>query len=509
MTRRKLHISFHNMKKTAAFFYLLLVTDALAAEIEEREKDWEASVNWRYLYSSQQAFPLNAQGQSGGPAWTLDNRLEAGARWQIDKQWKLEGTFRLFEGQVAGEFDTVGLEFRDDARRNLRGWDVKEAELRQLYLQWNAPWFVLRLGQQYSHWGLGLLSNDGRERPERFGYSSQGDISHRLLLATRPFARSQGWAAEVVTALGGGLVWRDENCSLRRGDLGGEVLGTAFYRTPGLDAGVYLAGRIQEDDAGSYLRVAAIDLFASLRPAQEEEVGLIAEGEFVLLTGSTNRVIQAEHTSGLEVSALGAVLRGGWQFGAWRLRPVLELGYASGDADPYDGVVTQFSFDPDYRVGLILYDVLLRQITAMAAEEAADPERVGYPISGTDQLPSTGQVSNSIYLLLTLEYQPLDQLRLLAGALLAFSATAFYQTYQTFAHGGVPTNLYGRTEPGRHLGTEFDLAADWNQPLYGGLSLLAGVQVGWFLPGSAFERPEGTRPGTVSRFLGRLGLVWR
>jgi hypothetical protein len=508
LTGYKLHNNFQFMKRTAALFCLFVLTDALAEEIEEKERGWEVFTAWRYLYSSQQAFPINARGQSGGPAWMLDNRLQAGARWQIDRQWKLEGEFWLFDGQVAGEFDSVGLEFRDDARRNLRGWDLKEAELRQLYLQWNAPWFVLRLGQQYSHWGLGLLANDGRERPERFGYSSQGDISERLLLATRPFARSQGWAADIVTALGGGLVWRDENCSLRRGDLGGEVLATAFYRTPGLDAGVYIAGRIQEDDSGSYLRVAAVDLFASLRPAEEED-GIIAEGELALLAGSTNRVIQAEHTSGLEVSALGAVLRGGWQFGAWRLRPVLELGYASGDADPYDGVVTQFSFDPDFRVGLILYDVLLRQISAMAAQEAADPDRVGYPVSGTDQLPSAGQVANSIYLLLTLEYQPLEQLRLLAGALSAFSATAFYQTYQTFAHGGVPTNLYGRTEPGRHLGTEFDLAADWNQPLYGGLSLLAGVQFGWFLPGGAFDRPDGTRPGTVSRFLGRLGLAWR
>ena len=34
-------------------------------------------------------------------------------------------------------------------------------------------------------------------------------------------------------------------------------------------------------------------------------------------------------------------------------------------------------------------------------------------------------------------------------------------------------------------------------------SLEAGLQAGWFFPGSAFERPDGSRPDPVSRILAR------
>ena len=34
----------------------------------------------------------------------------------------------------------------------------------------------------------------------------------------------------------------------------------------------------------------------------------------------------------------------------------VELGYASGDADPYDGTQRRFVFDPNHKVGLLLFD---------------------------------------------------------------------------------------------------------------------------------------------------------
>ena len=380
-------------------------------------------------------------------------------------------------------------------------------ELRQARVRWRTPWFVVLAGQQYSHWGFGLLANDGRRQPGRFGFSEHGDISDRLILATRPFAFADGWPSQVVLAVGGGLTYRDENCSLRDGDIGGEVLGSLFYRVPGLEFGTYIAGRIQQDDAGTFVHATAIDLFGSLDPESGTE-GLVLGGEVVLLIGSTDRVVQPEHPGGLDISALGAVLRAGWQFGWLQGRALLEFGYASGDGDPYDAVVTSFSFDPDYNVGLVLYDVLLRQLSARAAEQVADPERVGQPPSGTDQLPSSGQVSNTFYFYPTASIKPLRQMTLMAGLLLAFSSTPFAQAWRTFESGGVATNPYGKSEAGHYLGCEFDLGVDWNQPLWQQLSVSAGLQVGWFVPGSAFADAAGERPGVVSRFLGRLALNW-
>jgi hypothetical protein len=49
---------------------------------------------------------------------------------------------------------------------------------------------------------------------------------------------------------------------------------------------------------------------------------------------------------------------------------------------------------------------------------------------------------------------------------------------------------------------------DWDQEIFGDLRLVAGVQAGWFFPGSAFDRPDGTRPGTLTRVLGRAMIAW-
>jgi hypothetical protein len=410
---------------------------------------------------------------------------------------------------VAGQFDHVGADLRPDARETLRGWDLKNAELRQFWISWRAPWFVLRAGQMGSHWGLGILANDGRPTPRRIGIEDQGDLSDRILLATKPFNTIyEGcWAADIVLAVGGGVVYRDENTSLRDGDLGGEALLSLFY--PGQDvwAGMYVAGRFQEDAAETTLNVVALDLFARVEP-EEGQSGLVAAAELAYLTGKTDRIFTSEHLSGQRVSAFGAVARAGWQFKLWGLRPVLELGYASGDPDPHDSAVTGFSFDPDYKVGLVLFDTVMRGITAMAAAEAADPERIGQPLPGTDQLASRGRVQNAVYFNPTVSLKPVEQLTVVAGFLWAFSAVEFAQSYQTFKNGGVPTNPYGLTGAGRELGYEVDIGVDWRQALFWNMSILGGVQAGWFFPGSAFERPDGSKPGAAARLVGRVALEW-
>jgi hypothetical protein len=211
---------------------------------------------------------------------------------------------------------------------------------------------------------------------------------------------------------------------------------------------------------------------------------------------------------GVDLLAFGAVARAGWRFDFLGFLPLVEFGFASGDADPHDDTVTAFSFDPDYKVGLVLFDTVLRGVSAMAAAEAADPERIGQPLPGTDMLPTKGRVSGALYLNPTVQIQPLEQLTVLAGFLYAWSAVPFAQSYQTFKNGGVNTNLYGLQDPSRDLGYEIDVGLDWNQEIFGDLHLIAGVQAGWFFPGSAFDRPDGTRPDTIMRFLGRAMIAW-
>lgn len=486
---------------------LLAAAGSARGQQEQAGYEYEITGSWRYVYSHVQDFALNAAGDASGLNEYLDQRLRIGTEQRMSRDLHFTGELELLYGQVAGDHDHVGAAYRDDARETLRGWDLKEAQLRQMWLRWNGPFFQLRFGQLESDWGLGLLANDGHSHMTRFGYTERGDLSDRLLLATRPLASMGGWLEKIILVLGAGFVYYDENASLMDGDVGGEMIASAFLRDNGIDLGLYVAARSQEDEEGTGLSVVAFDFFGRV-DAGEGHAGLYAAAEMAVITGSTDRVIHADRVDGLEVLSLGAVLRAGWRFELLKLFPMLEVGYASGDADPHDDTVTAFSFDPEYKVGLVLFDTVLRGITAMDAQESADPDRIGEPLQGTAMLPSRGRISGVSYFYPTVQARPLDQLTLTAGFLYAWSSVDFSQSYQTFKNGGVPTNSYGTPHAGRNLGWELDLGADWRQPVWSDLHLLAGIQAGWFFPGSAFERPDGSRPGALTRVLARAALAW-
>jgi len=255
--------------------------------------EYELFGQWRFVFSHAQDFPLNSLGEANGLNYYVDHLLRAGTKHPVTKNLGFVGEVELFYGQVEGDFDRVGANLREDPRETLQGWDLKKADLRQLWFLWNAPWFHLKIGQMGSHWGLGLLANDGRVQPGRFGFPDQGDLSHRLLLVTRPFSSLGDWLAKMILVGGGGLVYRDENARLRDGDLGGELLLSLFYREKDFDTGIYIAGRIQSDYEDTRLDVVALDVFGSWAP-EENMDGPVLAAELAFVTGSTNRIIHLQ-----------------------------------------------------------------------------------------------------------------------------------------------------------------------------------------------------------------------
>lgn len=491
----------------ASVAFMALAAAGLAAAEEIPAVDPDPFGEWRFLGFHVQKFPLDAAGRESGLRWAVDQRLEVGSEQQVSERLRFVGKLQVFGGQVAGDADGIGAAFRADERLTLRGWDFKGWDLVELWLRWDLPWLQVRAGQMGSHFGLGLLAHDGRDSPDRFGFGATRDLSDRLLLATRPFAPLGGFLADVAVAVGGGLVYRDENASLRQGDIGGEALAVIRWEKGPANLGLYAAGRFQQDEAGTMLRVFALDLSGRYEP-EPGEPGPTLAGEAALLAGVTDRVIRAERTGGSDILAFGGVLQAGYRFSWLGLHPRLEAGYASGDQTPYDTRVTRFSFDPSFRVGLVLFDWVMRELTALEAEQAADPERVGQPLPGTGELPSEGSLAGAVYLFPTVSIEPIERLRFLFGFLCAFSSAPFGQAYPTFQNGGVPTNSYGRASPGRLLGMELDLGAGYVQPLWRDLAARADVQAGWFFPGPAFERTDGSRPPPVARVLMRLSLSW-
>src|SRR5690606_2329077 len=96
---------------------------------------------------------------------------------------------------------------------------------------------------------------------------------------------------------------------------------------------------------------------------------VFGEYEVVYMFGDTSLVRTIQQTPDNErerirafgtATRLGAATTAGSGEARWgNFVAQLEWGWASGDADPNDGVTRRFRMDPNYNVGLILFDEVL------------------------------------------------------------------------------------------------------------------------------------------------------
>ena len=107
----------------------------------------------------------------------------------------------------------------------------------------------------------------------------------------------------------------------------------------------------------------------------------LLEGEFVAALGTVNRLDQVGLVSGAAIRKFGGVLRGTWTGVDNKLRIGLEAGFASGDqwdntpqgniniaygnplGGPGDTTLSQFMFNRDYRVDLLMWRHLIGAVT--------------------------------------------------------------------------------------------------------------------------------------------------
>src|SRR6202034_3422125 len=110
----------------------------------------------------------------------------------------------------------------------------------------------------------------------------------------------------------------------------------------------------------------------------------------------------------------------------------VEVGYASGDANPDDTTEKRFVFDPNHKVGLLLFDEIMRWQTARAANAAEDRKLSNAlrPPPGTQLLPSNGGVFGAQYVYPTAIYRPRPWLDLKAGAVIAQTTADYVDPYR-------------------------------------------------------------------------------
>jgi hypothetical protein len=198
------------------------------------------------------------------------------------------------------------------------------------------------------------------------------------------------------------------------------------------------------DDTGSKVWIA--DLWYKIRYGP-----LYSEGELIKIGGETFGGVPFPATNELKkIDITGGVLRLGY-FGTdatnqdlWNV--LLEGGHASGDDVLEDGEFKQRALHPDYNVGLILYEEILRELSART---------YGIPFfsdenpEGAKGFFSNGGVINSNYLLLK------------GGYHIPFADQAFRLVGQVLT-AWVDETASGvamfDSDDGTHLGTEVDVA---------------------------------------------------
>lgn len=440
-------------------------------------------------------------------------------RLQLREEVELVGQMDVLTGLVIGE-TAHGVSADRTPRDDYNGFG--NVQPRWLYVQYRLPFGVVRVGQQPNHWGMGILANDG-DHPSLFGDYRFGAISERILFATKPGGKD----SEFTLALAGDLVFRDQNAQLLRGDHAFQgVLGAYWERGPSR-LGLFSTLRHQENDKLSGSRLlgytesidaVAIDLHGKVSvPLAADEAFLFAEAEAATVLGSTNVLrTQAQAQDGTTTqirsyggaATLGVVHQakdGGLRFGD--LVGQVEVGYASGDADPYDGVQKRFVFDPNHRVGLLLFDEILRWQTARSASAAMDPllSNAARPTPGVDLLPTNGGVSGAQYVNPTAIFRPRPWLDLKGGAIVAQSTSDVVDPYRLATRGSYQ-NYRGGDARKKDLGLELDAGFEARIPLEYDLLAQVGAQAGLLFPGSALDNAAGERLPVQWIAVGRLGL---
>lgn len=388
------------------------------------------------------------------------------------------------------------------------GW----VDPRQLYLAYTTPVGLVRAGLQTSTWGLGLLANDGSRDNERlFNQSYGGDRVTRLIFATTPLAKAEGvsWGDSFFVALGGDIVWRDDLADYLKDDRAYQGLLSLFYRRDDTFGGAYMVYRSQTDRNGDKLNVLGVDASYKTIKALGQSMRLEFGVEGALLTGSTTRSVPQDGSSPtLNVSALGVATETSLIHSPSDIALTLLAGYASGEANSQDDTLYRFRFDPNYKVGLVLFDQYLPAATRASYRRATDPTKSGQPPKGVAGLINDGAVENALYLNPQLTFGTLDGFMTGVGFLWARADASPADAYLTLEQGGRPTGVRGASPVSKDLGFEVDLAAQYRRSLIAGVILEVKGEFGILFPGEAFDDETGQSAPPLGLARGRIALSW-
>ncbi len=457
--------------------------------------------------------------------FTLDrfgNRYSEGAmatgriRWNptlaLGNRVKLVGSLDIANGRWSpdGSDDPIVDEIirrgQPPERTTLRLVDPRE-----LYLEVRLPLGLLRLGQQAFTWGQGILANDGNHQDRfgdmRFGDDGRGDIFERVLFATQPFKHAAGNIKHLAIAIGGDLVFRDERVALIKGDLAAQALLALRYTSDKIlgnsIGGIVIYRRSKgRGDRDVYpddetLEVGVVDIAGQGAMHVRDGLQLIGAFETAILFGRTDNARDEHGTH--RILQGGGVARGyvgkheKWLVG-------FDAGYASGDRNPSDRWINNFTFDAGHTVGLVLFGQVNAWRSAQSEILATNGQLAGYPLNGAQYIPTRGGVTNALYLHAKARYAVWERLEIWGGPLVAVAPVPIVDPYTTRLSGGTATNSSGGDGSKRYYGAELDVGVRGRWDIRN-FWLMAGVQGGVLLPGQGLANAAGRHDKVV-------GAIW-
>jgi hypothetical protein len=350
-----------------------------------------------------------------------------------------------------------------------------------------------------SHWGLGLVANDGAHGWEpgsaRFTDPRGGNLVLRGFIGMGPLGSSHVAATVAAEKV------RSDNVLLPGDSAYQAIASVVIGHDRPNQIGSFFVHRHQDALDGSVLDINVADVAGRLA-FELPKAKLTLEAEGALVFGNTTLGATADVPRS-SVLQLGGVLRASLAFE--RAGGVIDLVYASGDSNTHDGRVYGFHANPNFETGLLLFRYVQAAQTGRGYTTATDPGLVGAPPNGAERLPSRGGLTNAVVVFPRLWARPVRGLETYGGVLFAFAPARNADAFNTDIAGGSPRNALGGS-PGPAWGTELDLGVRYRLHLRG-TQLDAGVEGGVLFPGSALADAAGKAPGPV--YGGRFMLGYR
>lgn len=489
---------------------------------------------------------------------TGEHRLRFQPEVELFDQLTIVSQVDVLDGLLwADTGDRSFLEFSDLPPPNTVGGSLDSLRVNRAWAEWKSPAGVLRVGRQPSHFGLGVVTNDGDGEELAFGDKHVGDASDRVLFGTKPIALvtalvsgARPDAEHDPVTLGVGYDWHvDRGAVVEPGDDTQQVLialvwdasgstvvheplvhrGAGGPRGAASRVGFYAAYRDQTHEdrlirgtarpVEEFLEAWVLDTSGRLvaREASEGGFELRLEWEAAYVTGDTNLTVSrlistpSDPFPTSDAEQWGGVGRLVAESESAAVR--FELGAASGDGNRYDGHVRDFRFHPDYDVGLVMFSDLLASMTAAQAYNVVHQLGEGGPVPflGANYLATDGGVTNAVYVNPIVEVDPRPGTALIAGLLWARALESLVDPFNDAFFGGAAgtLNSYGGQAGSKDLGLELDFAIHQAVPL--GWDVLrgdVGLEYGHLFTGNAFVDGRGREVPDVDLIRLKLTAEW-